>query len=162
MNLQQLKELLSYNPLTGKLEQLSNKKQPKTDEYGFITIYDPRTKVKYKLKANKAAWMLGNSKTIRSDQRILHKNLDQNDLTLKNIVLISRSAYLDVVDAIKNLEGSLRLVAHTSDMFNYFLYYRVKGKETREICYDIVQAKKKYLKMQLKFAKVVSKYCIVE
>lgn len=162
MNLQQLKELLRYDPVLGKLEQVTNNKQPKIDDSGFITIYNPRTKSRYKIKADKAAWMLGNDKAVRSDQRILHKNLNITDLTLKNLMVISRGAYLDVVDAVKNLEGNLRIVAHPSDMFNYFLFYREHGKENREICYDIVQAKRKYLKLQLKAAKIVSKYCLVE
>lgn len=162
MNLAKLKELLRYDPCTGSIDQIYNAKVSTIDDYGFITVYEPVAKARHKIKADKAAWMLGNNKTIRSDQRILHKNLDARDLTLKNLVLISKGAYLDVVDAVKNLEGSLRIVPHHKDMFNYFLYYRDKGKENREICYDIIQAKKKYLKLQLKAAKIVSKYCIVE
>lgn len=162
MQLQELSSLLNYNPSDGKLTQKSNTKEVHIDECGTITVYNPKTKVRYKIKANKAAWMLGNNKSIRSDQRVLHKNLDARDLTLKNLMLLSRSVYLEVSDAIKNLEGSLRIVSHPIDMFNYFLIYRKKGKEVKEVCYDAVSAKKKYLRMQLKSAKIVSKYCLVE
>ena len=162
MVLQRLKELLVYDPVTGVIQNKKSKRQMQQDEYGFIVVYDNNLKKRSKIKAAKVAWELGNDKELPKDKRIIHKNLIETDTKLANLGLITRNQYRQLQEAIRNLGGNVRLLPHPEDQFSYIIRYQLNGKEKREVRYDIGAASSKYLQLQLKFAKILNKYCLFD
>lgn len=130
------------------------------NEDGYLVFY--RNGKRIKLKANKVAMQLVSGKSISENKVVLHKNLDENDYRLQNLKIISKSAYLLVKEAQRNLSGALKLQPHPTDMFCYILFWKDSGKDRKSVIYDIVVAKRTYNKLQLKYAKILSKYCVFD
>lgn len=130
------------------------------NEDGYLVFY--RKGKRIKLKANKVAMELISGISIPDNKTVLHKNLDENDYRLVNLKLISKRTYLAVKEAQRNLSGALKLQPHPRDMFCYILCWKDQGKERKSVIYDVVVAKKMYNKLQLKYAKILSKYCVFD
>ncbi len=158
---------VSYNANEGTFFVIGTGKQVIPDIDGFCWHYSKlgtennKTKT-IKIKANRLACLLGFGKAVRKDQRILHRNLIESDCRLRNLQVIPRKLYLVIEEARVNLDSKLRLVAHPNDQFSYFLHYRSEGRDKRELILDIVIAKKRLNKLQLKYSKILSKYCLFE
>ena len=158
-----LSEMLYYEILTGKFFIKKNGdlvREIFPNEEGYLLFY--RQGKRLKLKANKVAIELTSIEKITEDQAVLHKNLDENDYRLQNLRVISRTAYLAVKEAQRNLSGALKLTPHPEDMFCYILNWKENSKDRRKVIKDIVIAKRTYNKLQLKYAKILSKYCIFD
>jgi hypothetical protein len=93
---------------------------------------------------------------------ILHKNLDESDYRYCNLKLISKKTYNSIKEAHRNLSGYLRLQPHPKDMFSYVLIWKENGKDKILVVQDIVVAKRMHNKLQLKYAKILSRYCIFD
>lgn len=117
---------------------------------------------KYKVKANKVAFELGNAVEIPDDKVVLHRNMNSKDFRLQNLSIVHRPLLLAIKEAYKNLSGGLKLVPHAVDAFCYKVVYREDGKDKQQIVQDVVVAKKLLLRLQLKFAKLLSKYCVFD
>ena len=158
-----LADILEYELLSGsffikKDNKIIRKIFPNED--GYIIFY--RKGKRIKLKANKVAMELISGESIADNKAILHKNLDENDYRLQNLKIISRSAYLAVKEAQRNLSGALKLQPHPTDVFCYILSWKDQGKDRKSVIYDVVVAKRTYNKLQLKYAKILSKYCVFD
>lgn len=157
-----LNEVLQYELLTGKFFIKKNNKILREifpNEDGYLLFY--RNGIRYKFKANKVAIELTGTK-LNDSLAVLHKNLDDNDYRLQNLRVISRSAYLQVKEAQRNLSGILKLIPHPEDMFCYVLQWKESGQERKKVIKDVVVAKRTFHKLQLKYAKILSKYCIFD
>lgn len=158
-----LKEL-SYNATEGTFFVLSSGKQiiPNEDLFCFhYTEINSKKKV-IKIKADRLACLLGFGKPITKEERVLHRNLVESDCRLRNLLVVQRKVYLEIEEAKVNLDGRLRLVPHPTDQLSYFLCWRHEGRNKRELVYDVVVAKKKLNKLQLKYSKILTKYCIFD
>lgn len=136
------------------------KRQVFPDEEGYLTFF--RQGKKYKLKANKAAAEIGLGIDLPDDKVILHKNLDYEDFRLKNLQVVSREVLKEVKEAHRNLSGALLMKPHSSNVFCYVLQWKEDGRLRTMLCEDIVVAKREYLKLKLKYAKLLSKYCVFD
>lgn len=160
---QVLKDILHYEILSGEfyIKKDSNLvRRIFPDEDGYLIFY--RKGKRLKMKANKVAIELTEGKTLTDDKSILHKNLDENDYRLQNLKVIPKSAYLAVKEAQRNLSGALKLLPHAEDMFCYILQWKEQGKDRKKVIKDVVVAKRTYNKLQLKYAKILSKYCVFD
>jgi len=157
------KDLLSYSALDGAFYILKEGKAYRRifpDDDGYLIFYKKGRK--HKLKANKVAVELGNALVIPKDKVVLHKNLDPEDYRLQNLKLVTRKAHCTIKEAQRNLAGALKIVPHYQDMFSYTLCWREEGKDRALVVQDIVVVRRLYTKLQLKYAKILSKYCIFD
>ncbi len=161
--LERLKELLDYCPSSGKVTIKKNKRVLAPDNDGLVVIFDrqanPRSK-KYKL--DRLAFFLAFNIFPREDQRVLHKNLDVQDNRLQNLTLVSRSIFRQIKEADRNLSGGIRILPHSTDQFAYVLYWFEGGVERSKIIQDIVVAKRYLIKLQLKYSKILTRYCLFD
>ncbi len=158
-----IKSFLKYNALDGSFSVLRGSgvyRNVQPTEEGYLIFY--RQGTKYKLKANRIAIELGNNIIVPKDKVVLHRNLDYNDYRLQNLKLVSRKTYNEIKEARRNLTSHLKLTPHYQDMFSYLLSWRENGKDRVLVVQDIVVARRLYAKLQLKYAKILSKYCVFD
>ena len=162
-SLERLKELLEYNPETGKVTIKKSQRVLTPDADGIVVIFDskanPKTR-KYKLE--RIAYYLAFSIVPREDQKVLHKNLDPEDNRIQNLSLVSRSVFRQIKEAHRNLDGGIHLVPHATDQFAYILKWFEGGIEKIKIIQDIIVARRQQLKLQLKYSKILTKYCVFD
>ncbi len=158
-----LSNLISYSPAEGKFFLIKAgriSRQIFPDEEGYLTFFN--NKKKYKLKADKVAVEIGWGLKLQKDKTILHLNLDTSDNRLKNLRVISRKIYNKIKEAKRNLDGQLKMLPHSQDVFSYILTWREDGKDRVLVVQDVVVAKRLFTKLQLKYAKVLAKYCVFD
>lgn len=159
----ELLEMLHYDLAIGAFYIKKNNKVVRRifpNEDGYLIFY--RSGKRLKLKANRIAMQIITNETISDKYTILHKNLDDNDYRLQNLKVISRVTYNNIKEAHRNLSGALRLQPHSSDVFSYVLNWKENGKDRVQVIHDIVIAKRLYNRLQLKYAKILSKYCVFD
>lgn len=161
---ERLRELLVYDPLSGSICVRKSNRLLVSDALGQVVVFDGRARrqksKKYMLDRLSAFFAFGKFPT--ADQKVLHKNLDTADNRLCNIVIVSKGVYRSVKEAWKNLDGGIRLVPHPVDQFSYVLYWFENGKERFKVIYDVVMARRQQIKLQLKYSKILTKYCIFD
>lgn len=155
-----LYSVLKYEASTGNLYVCSAGKQRRLfpNESGMIDTTIQGKKLKSKL--NKIIWELVHNKEVPIDHVVFHKNMQENDYRLSNLQLLPKKTYNTIMEAMKNLSGALRIIPHPTDAFSYILEFKDKGRQKREVLYDISVARKKLLKMQLRYIKIVGRYVI--
>lgn len=159
MDLKRLNQLLEYVPHTGDLFTRANRHKLIADADGFYTVYDAQTKKRTKIKADRLCWSLGNNRKLSKAQKILHKNLNYTDNRLQNLVLTSPRVFSKVQEAAKNLGGGLRLAPHHHDKYDINIFYFSNKRLVKEVYCDIIAAKRRLLVLQLRYAKVLTRYC---
>lgn len=128
-----------------------------TDE-GAVVLSEPLGAFRKRLNYARVCWVLGNKKNIPEGFKIIHINLDPFDYRLKNLKCISKDEILKVKEAKRNMEEYLTLRSHPSDRYAFLVQYSEGGKKKSECYYDISAATRRYKQLQLRFAKVLSKY----
>lgn len=155
-----LLDLLHYDNTSGKISVKKSDRVISADDTGAVTIYDPSFKVKRKMKLDVLAWVLLNAKELPDTHKILHKNLDQGDNSAKNLIAINRKEYSRVSEAIRNLDGEMKVGLHPIDQYKYVLSYRLNGVDRKETFDDIGTARNAESRMKVYFAKLVNNYAI--
>jgi len=162
MTLTRLKELLLYCPTSG---LVSNKKTSRIlipDHDGLVSIFDNTTKKKHKMKLERIAYALAFNELPKDDKRVLHKNLDLLDNKSNNLLLVSRAVFLQIKEAQKNLAFGIRISQHQSDQFTYIIHWFQNSTEKSKMVHDIIEAQKVKLKLQLKYSKILTRYCLFD
>lgn len=161
--IERLNELLDYNPETGKVTIKKSGRTLTADTDGLVVIFDSKSCPKVrKHKLERIAYFLAFSVAPREDQRVLHKNLDSEDNRMQNLTLVSRSVFRQIKEAHRNLTGGIHLVPHATDQFSYILKWFEDGLEKSKIIQDIVVARRQQLKLQLKYSKILTKFCLFD
>jgi hypothetical protein len=158
-----LKELIDYDIIEGSFFILKNNKRYRKifpNEEGYLVFY--KDTVRIKLKANKIAIELVQNIIVQKDKVVLHKNLNENDYRYCNLKLITKKIYNTIKEANRNLSGYLKLQPHHKDMFSYVLIWKENGKDKILVVQDIVVAKRMLNKLQLKYAKILNRYCVFD
>jgi len=159
MKLKELKPLLEYDQKSGTISVLGKRKRILcADEDGMICT--TVNGIKCKMKYNKLAWYLIYDKLPRVNQIVFHRNLDENDFSMQNLMLLSKTEYNTLQESLKNLQGGLRMYNHPSDVFSYVIEYRLSGRLRKEVISDATVAKSKFSKLQFKFIKFISRYVL--
>lgn len=159
----EVKDLIDYDILTGDFFILKNNTRYRKifpDEDGYIVFYKDSKRIKF--KANKAAIELVQNIVVQKDKVVLHKNLNENDYRYCNLKLISKKVHNTIKEAYRNLSGYLKLQPHPKDMFSYVLIWKESGKDRVLVVQDIVVAKRMHNKLQLKYAKILNRYCVFD
>lgn len=153
-----LKSATVYDKLTGAM--FFKGKQVFPDYQGFVVLYIDKKLVK--LKIEKLACLVGLGRLPEKNERVLHKNLDTNDLRLCNLSIVNKGVFAQVKEAKLNLDGCLCLVPHDTDQFCYWLCYREKSIHKRELIHDIVSAKKAMRRKKIQYTKMLMKFCVFD
>jgi len=162
-SLERLKELLEYNPETGKVTIKKSNRVLTCDNDGIVVIFDSKAKPKTrKYKLERIAYYLAFSIIPREEQKVLHKNLDTEDNRIQNLSLVSRAVFRQIKEAHRNLTGGIHIIPHAADQFSYILKYFDGGIEKSKIIQDIVVARRQQLKLQLKYSKILTKFCVFD
>lgn len=162
MQISRIRELLNYDPSTGIVTTKKNRVLL-PDNNGQVVVFDSIDKKSIKSKLDKLAYSLAFGVVPdTSNKRILHKNMKQEDNRLTNLQLVSRTIFLEVKEAYRNMTGGIRMVPHPVDQFSYIVHWFEKGVEKSKILADLVSARQFMLKKQLKYSKKLTKYCIFE
>ena len=162
MELDELKQRLAYDPQTGIVRLRKSNRQLMPDAYGMISIYVHAEVKNYKFKLDKLSYELGYERRVPSTHKVLHKNLDEADNRLVNLTTVHRATYRKITEAARNLNGALRIVPHPEDQFSYFVEHYQNCTLKRQLIQDVTLAKKQVLKLQLKFAKFLNRYCVFD
>lgn len=159
-----LLQYLTYDKYTGKLYlSVENKYKeifPDLFHYVQFSIKHQSTIYKYKLKYTNLIWQLVYLHKPTAKEKIFHKDLDLTNFKLNNLILISTSTFFSIKEALDNLAGKLKLYPHPKDRYTYILEYKQKGRLHKENISDMQIAKKKMLKLQLKYMKFISSYVL--
>lgn len=162
MTPEKLRELLDYDPLTGKVQRRKSRRILQADSTGLVSVYDSESRKNYKMKLDRLAFILAYGKIPREDQRVFHKNMQSEDNSLRNLSIVSRSVYLKVKEAYRNLTGGIKLNTHAVDQFSYVVSWYDKGIEKFKVLEDVVPAKSFVLKLQLHYSKILTQYCVFD
>lgn len=154
---------LEYEPENGMLYILKNNIRHKLlvpDELhsAHTTIYGTRIKIKY----NRLVWFVLYHEVLQDSETILHRDLDDSNYRRNNLTKISKDIHLGIVEAMKNLSGALKITQHPKDTFACVLEYKQDGRMKKETFQDPTTAKKKLLRMQLRYIKFLGKYIITD
>ena len=159
----ELIEILHYDLSVGAFYIKKNNKIVRRifpTEEGYLIFY--KNGKRLKLKANRVALQIISDINISDKQTVLHKNLDDSDYRLQNLKIVSRVVHNNIKEAHRNLTSALKLQPHASDVFSYVLSWKENGKDRIQVIHDIVIAKRLYNRLQLKYAKILSKYCVFD
>ena len=162
LNQKELIELVSYS-FDGVFvlkKEGKSKRQLIPDEDGYLKFY--QNGKKYKLKANRVAMLLVTGKDILPNEVVFHKNLNSSDYRLQNLTIIDRSTHIRIKEAHRNLAGNLRIQSHTTDAHSYVLCWSEGGSEKKKVVQDIIVARRLFVKLQLKYAKILNAYCVFD
>ena len=132
-----------------------------SDDDGFIVVYLADAK-KTKRRPLRLAWEIINDKVLPQDHEVYAKNLNSSDYSGFNLQLIHKNEFKQLKDAIKNLEGALKLKPTENKPHGVTLMYILDGKKQKVYFEDIVTAKKEKNKILVYCTKLVSKYTITE
>ena len=159
MNLERINSLLRYEPPTGALFLRKTGRRLFEDDDGYVLVYDGSTGKRHKFRMSRLCWILGHQKIPDPTDKIIHRNLNQNDFSLVNLYLVSNSEYKIYKNAVKNLSGGIRLSVHPEDMYCYKVHWFEGSTQKTQTVQDVVIAKKLELKLKLRFTKILAKYC---
>lgn len=166
MNNQTLTKLLphvEYESDTGNLYLVKDNKRFKRllpDENNLLHTSIQGTRIK--IKFNRFIWFVLYKELLSSEDTILHKDLDDTNFRRNNLTKVPKKVYFEILQAMKNLSGSLRLIPHPTDAFACILEFKHEGRIKRETISDISVARKKLLHMQIRYIKFLGRYVVSE
>lgn len=159
MNLEELLDNVLYesdNLYVLKSGKVHRKLVPNEDQLVYLCFNRTKMKIRY----DRLKYMIYHKTKISREQVVFHRDLDETNNAISNLALMNKDIHFKVLEAMKNLNGNLRLIPHPTDAFSYILEYRKAGRLQREVISDIGIGKKKLLRMQLKFIKFISSYVL--
>lgn len=101
----------SYNPRTGSILIYKDERWTSTNSY--LTVRGFLHRVPQKL----AAWLLSEGKTVPDGYEILCRNLDEQDFTRFNLILVPKEDYSRINRLVCNARNHFKLKEHTEDSF---------------------------------------------
>lgn len=154
----EISKYFKYCKERSRIIRISDGKVFSPTEEAVAALLEPSTGFRKRLKYAVVCWVLGTKKNVPEGFKIVHTNLDPFDFRLKNLKCISKDEVLKIKEARRNMEGRLKIRSHPSDMYAFLVQYMHNGKSTSECYYDIQMATKRFKQLQLKYAKIMSKY----
>lgn len=163
LDVELVKQVIDYDPETGEFRNKKNSRVLIPDaNTGLLSIHSKALGIKFAIKPEKLAWFMMYGTIPSGRKRILHKNLDSSDNRFCNLGVVTNKELRQIREAYSNLKEYLRIVPHPSDQFSYVLYWKSEGVHMREVIQDIVIARRKLRRLQLKNAKILSKFCVFD
>lgn len=163
LDIELVRQVVEYNPETGEFKNKRNGRDLLPSEgTGLIFVSSKSLGFKFHIKPEKLAWFMMYGTIPSGRKRILHRNLDSSDNRFCNLGIVTNKELRQIREAYSNLKEYIRIVPHTSDQFSYVLHWKSNGVHMREVVQDIVIARRKLRRLQLKNAKILSKFCVFD
>jgi hypothetical protein len=139
-----LLEQCRYSPRTGTI--LTERDGTLTSSSSSLVIRGFFHRVPQKL----AAWLLSGEDFVPSDKEILCRNLDDQDLTRRNLCLVDKTNYRRIKRIICNTTKHYKLKEHPTDIFKVITTWIDvdKGSKHKRVFEDSVVARK-FIKARL-------------
>ena len=160
INIQEILEIVAYDPETEGFYYKKTGKVLTVDEYGCCTIYNPNTKERRKVKADKLSWMLYNQRELPEDYKIFHRNLISSNYSPDNLWAIQKDAFKKVTECLDNLDRYLKIQLHERDMHKWVVHYRKDSIDRRETFEDVDKARERFYEIRFELIKEINKFCI--
>ena len=154
----------SHDSVHASVQSTTKNIQPNEDHY---LVFSVKRKT-YKVRAIKAAyclWFIQHNKPVPvldSNTVLYSKNLNKQDYRFCNIGVCTRETMFKISEAQRNLHGDLKLCLHPTDMFSYVVQWTELRQKRKKVVHDVVLAKKLFLKLQLRYSKVLAKYLVLD
>jgi len=152
-----------YDPVQGIFYYEDNR--PIFPNEGFLSftyLDNWGQKKKVKISALRLAWETANGKKLPKDMTLLAKDFDNNNVRLANILCVPRQVAKIIKEALRNLNKYLKICQHPKDAYSVMVVWRKNGLLRKEIFGDSESARRRYKSLQLRFAKLITKYCVSE
>jgi hypothetical protein len=159
---ERLNTLLTYDFETGAVHRRASKKPLIPDFDGLCSIYDSIDKKTIKVKLNKVLFKMLLNQDVGPNQRVLHRNMQEDDFRLKNLMLVHKDKYIEIKEAYRNIEYAIKMLPHPTDRFSYFVQWYEKGVLKNKLVQDAIPAKKLVLRLKLKYSKILTRYCVFD
>lgn len=159
------KDVLSnvyYEPETGYVYRIKNNRRLMPDDDNIVVVYISETKYKYKLKLDRLCYFLAHGLYPDSKKRVLHKNLDTTDNSLRNITVVPSAVYNKIIEAKLNLEHQLKIIPHLVYPLITGVRYKHNNQTKIKWCDDYGVAQLVLKDKQLEYAKFLAKYVVTD
>lgn len=93
---------------------------------------------------------------------VYFKDLNTDNYKGSNLGCVRKEEYFKIKDALRNLNGLLKITPHPTDAYVYVVKYRQNGKTHSKICHDIIQAQRLRRRIMLRSSKILGKYLTSE
>lgn len=163
---QRIQELYEYDKDKGIIIQVQTGVKKKRrmvlphPEDGSVVVYDPVGCVRQKMLYRNLAYVLGSGTKIPEGKKVLCHNLNDTDVSFRNLKLVDKQVYRDVQIAIRNLEGELKIIQHPKDKHAYCVVWNEYKRQKSEVHYDIGAAEEAYRNKALEFVKFVNRHIV--
>lgn len=156
----QEEELIIYEPVQGTFTSRNSLRIITPTEQGLLIL--SINKKRYTLHAARTAILLMQKRTLEPSEIVLYRNMNRQDYRYINLMVVKRTLYHSIMNAYRNLQSGLKITPHKQDMFAYVVQWQHNGIRNRKVLSDLVLARRLYLKLQLKYAKLLNKYCVFD
>lgn len=158
---QSINDVIEYDKFTGRFYAKTQKrKELHVNEDLYILLHHKHKR--WKVKASKLAYELGTQTKIPEGYVVLHRNLDKQDFRLCNLMLVPNTVMQQITEAHRNLSSDLKIAHHPKDIFIYVVSWVEQRQQKRKVVHDVVAARQLYTKLQLRYAKILGKYLVLD
>lgn len=162
---ERLQELLEYDKDLGVIHQKAIGRKVKRrvlpdPETGTIVVYDPVKSLRRRMLYRNLAYVLGSSAEIPQGKKVLCHNMNEQDIVFRNLKLVDKAVYRDVLIAIRNLETDMKVVQHPKDKHAYLLVWNEYRKARQSVYYDFGEAQEAERHKSLELVKFVNRHIV--
>lgn len=151
-----------YEPETGYVYRRSNNRRLVPDENNAVVVYISHNRNKFRLKLDRLCYFLAFGIYPDSKKRVLHKNLNNEDNSLRNIQAVPSVVYNKIVEAKLNLEHQLKIIPHLVYPLITGVRYKKDNQLKTRWCDDYGVAQILFKEKQLEYSKFLAKYTITD
>lgn len=160
--LAELASLVQYLPFDGVVLKKSSSAPLVADLDGSVSLYNPSTKKVHKIKLNKLILFISSGRILQDGEKILHRNMQEDDFRVQNLEVVHEDVYNLVREAYKNISYGIQVSMHRTDKLAYNLQWYEDGVRRNKVIYDSSVANRMQVKLKLKYSKILTKYCVFD
>lgn len=160
--LAELSSLVQYLPFDGVVLKKSSSAPLVADLDGSVSLYNPSTKKVHKIKLNKLILFISSGRILQDGEKILHRNMQEDDFRVQNLEVVHEDVYNLVREAYKNISYGIQVSMHRTDKLAYNLQWYEDGVRRNKVIYDSSVANRMQVKLKLKYSKILTKYCVFD
>ena len=158
-------ELLDYDKDLGLIHQKAVGRKVKRmvlpcPETGTIIVYDPVKSLRRRMLYRNLAYVLGSGAEIPEGKKVLCHDLNEQNIKYRNLKLVDKAVYRDVLIAIRNLETDMKIVQHPKDKHAYLLVWNEYRAARQAVYYDFGEAQEAERSKALELVKFVNQHIV--
>jgi hypothetical protein len=160
-----IQELLEYDKdngiITQKAIKLKTRRRMLPDpETGTIIVYDPVKCLRRRMLYRNLAYVLGSGAEIPEGKKVLCHDLNEQNIKYRNLKLVDKAVYRDVLIAIRNLETDMKIVQHPKDKHAYLLVWNEYRAARQAVYYDFGEAQEAERQKELELVKFINQHIV--